>query len=214
VRNDLACVHIPFIKTVPALESLTVTMLDTAQSIVITSRKAVESLAPFSDDYHSLPVVAVGPATAGDLKKMGFDIVTTPEIHTAQAVVELLESNPLPEPILFPRGKLGGETLLNFFQDHNLTVISPVVYETQVRPVEVIQNALADVGMMDVIVLGSPSAVAVCKKLFETVTPVSRVATIGPTTASACRAAGIPVWLEGSGNAEELIEALTKRYEH
>ena len=214
VRNTLACEHVPFIETVLIHNSLTAEMLESAQSIVITSRKAVEALAPFADGYSSLPVVAVGPSSALALKQMGFNTVNTPETHTAVALIDLLALKPLPEPILFPHGDLGGETILKHFQEQHLSSIAPVVYATTARPGEVILAELAKIGTVDVIVLGSPSAVAVWKVLVETYNSTPLIATIGPTTAAACEQAGIPVWLQGRGHTEELIRSIIERYEN
>ena len=65
---------------------------------------------------------------------------------------------------------------------------------------------------LEIVVLGSPSALNVWKQINDIVKPAPLISTIGPTTAEACRQTGLPVWLEGSGESTGLIEKIIARY--
>ncbi len=205
--------HIPFIETTAVPDALTIAMLAEARSIVVTSRKAIDALRPFAADYSSLPIMAVGPASTHDLTALGFANVIMPTQYTARGVVEYLADHPLPEPILFPHGNRGGATVLEYLHKFGIKHTAPVIYTTRARSVGDLGNDLKNLTDVKVVVLGSPSAVSAWARISTTIKPAPKIATIGPTTTSACRDAEIPVWIEGAGEATNLNHLIAERYE-
>ncbi len=213
VADGIAWRHIPFIETIAVPDALTDAMMAQARSIIVTSRKAVDALHPFAAHYPSLPIVAVGPASADALRALGFANVSMPVEYTARGVAQYIADHPLPEPILFPRGNRGGATVLEYLRKFSLKHLAPVVYTTQERSAVDLGDDLNNLTHVKVVVLGSPSAVSVWTKISTAVTPAPKIATMGPTTTRACKNAQIPVWIEGAGEAAKLNHLISEKYE-
>lgn len=211
-KNGLSLIHIPFIETHGTPENLTSIMATAARSIIVTSLKAVAALKHHIGELRGRPIVSVGPATTGALTEAGFADVTMPAKYTAAGMIELLGTRPPPQPVLFPRGNRGGGTLIEYLNAQKLICITPIVYETCERDLAAIRVDLAAIPNLEIVVLGSPSALNVWKQINDIVKPAPLISTIGPTTAEACRQAGLPVWLEGSGESAGLIEKIIARY--
>ncbi|MCH8327133.1 MAG: uroporphyrinogen-III synthase [Candidatus Marinimicrobia bacterium] len=210
--DQLKWLHIPFIEITHLDHQVTLRNIQVAQSVVVTSTNAVPALKPYANALASLPIVAVGPATARALGQLGCENVSVPQRHDTQGVINLLEAAPPEQPVLFPRGNLGGATLLKYFQSAAIRHFSLMVYETRPRGIGDLRQQLEQVGHPDFIVLGSPSAVAVWQELAVAISPAPRIAAIGPVTALACKRAGLDVELTGNGDADLLVGDLMARY--
>ena len=210
--NQLNWLHIPFIQISQLAHQITSGNIEEAESVVVTSTNVVPALRPFAGALAATPMVAVGPATARALGEMGCENVRVPRQHDAQGVIDLLEAAPPRQPLLYPRGNLGGETLLRYFRSAEIRAFSPVVYETRPRGIDEIKRQLERGDHPDFVVLGSPSAVAVWQELSGTLSPAPRIATIGPVTTQACAASGLDVEFTGGGDAELLAAEMMDRY--
>ena len=193
-------------------ENLTSIMATAARSIIVTSLKAVAALKHHIGELRRRPIVSVGPATTRALTEAGFWDITMPAKYTAAGIIELLATRPLPQPVLFPRGNRGGGPLIKYLSARKLVCSTPIVYETCERDLASIRSDVASIPNLEIVVLGSPSALSVWKRINDIVKPAVLISTIGPTTAQACRQAGLPVWLEGSGESTGLIEKIIAKY--
>ena len=210
--NQLNWLHIPFIEISHLAHQINPGHIEVAESVIVTSTNAVPALSPFADALSATPMVAVGPATARALGEMGCVNVRVPPQHDAQGVIDLLEAAPPRQPLLYPRGNLGGDTLLKYFRSAEIRHFSPVVYETRPRGIDKISRQLERGDHPDIVVLGSPSAAAVWQELSGAISPAPRIASIGPVTTQACAASGLDVEFTGGGDADLLAAALMDRY--
>ncbi len=210
--NQLNWLHIPFIEISQLAHQINPGNIEEAESVVVTSTNAVPALRPFAVALAATPMVAVGPATARALGEMGCENVRVPPQHDAQGMIDLLEAAPPRQPLIYPRGKLGGDTLLKYFRSAEIRHFSPVVYETRPRGIDKIRRQLEHGDQPDIVVLGSPSAAAVWQELSGAISPAPRIAAIGPVTMQACAASGLDVEFTGSGDAELLVAELLDRY--
>ena len=129
-----------------------------------------------------------------------------PAKYTAPGIIELLATRPLPQPVLFPRGNRGGGPLIKYLSARKLVCSTPIVYETYERDLASIRSDVASIPNLEIVVLGSPSALNVWKQINDIVKPAPLISTIGPTPAEACRQAGVTGWREGAGESTGLIE--------
>ena len=174
--------------------------------LVFASVNAVES---FIGRTHTLGVpaqvlarcraLAVGDATASALGRAGIPVVFVPGefdgASLASAPVGPLER----KRVLLPRGNIARSTVPDILRERGAAVDTVTVYVTtgpeRVVAASLVRRVLS--GEFDVVTFASPSAASNFGALFRAdelgaVPDHARVAVIGPTTADAARALGLP----------------------
>ena len=201
--------HIPLIKIEAVSEAVDVHRLKECQSAIITSRSAVSAVDTHLKRLTHLPCYAIGEATQDHLVANGIASVLIPSQATGFDLVELLKAQPPVPPVYFPRGDLGGETVLAYLKDSGLSHYSPVVYRTLRRSREDILRDYWAATPPVAVALGSPSAVEVWQQVSKEFGTDIPVATLGPSTSRACHEAGLVVWQEASsGSRQDLADRL------
>jgi uroporphyrinogen III methyltransferase/synthase len=183
--------------------------------VVLTSVNAVDRFMAGLRDARALAgvaVAAVGPATAGALRRAGVEPDLVPTEHTARGLVEEF---PAADPdqrgsVLFPGADLAPETIPEGLREKGWEVRRVEAYRTV--PLAAPEPALlAQVADADAIVFTATSSVQafVALRTPEGVgVPVPpHVVCIGPTTAASARAAGISGVHEARGASAEGIVA-------
>jgi uroporphyrinogen-III synthase len=103
--------------------------LDTCDTLVVTSRNAIASLASRTG-LHTKPVFAVGAATAEELRRAGFTAVQSAN-GNAQDLADLVrESLPAPARIGYPCGQIRSPTLETTLRGAGYTIVAIEVYQT------------------------------------------------------------------------------------
>jgi uroporphyrinogen-III synthase len=116
--------------------------------------------------------------------------------------------------VLVPRAEDGRRELVDGLRAAGAEVIAPVAYRTVVAPREALAPLVdaARRGAIDAVAFASPSAVRSVVAAFEPdLLPLARaaLAAIGPTTADALRATGLPVVVEPArATAQDLADAI------
>lgn len=183
--------------------------------VVFTSQNAVECSFAVLRDARALGAVriaAVGSATAAALERHGVVADLVPELARAEG---LLAAFPAPtvagQRVLLPRALAGSAVLPEGLRARGYAVDVVAAYET-LRP-QVPEELLVAVAAADAVTFASGSAVAGLLALAgpERIPPV--VATIGPVTSAAARAAGLGVTVEAkAATPVALAEALAAHF--
>ncbi len=164
-----------------------------------------------------MTVYAVGPRTKEALERHGLTVHCIPEQYTAADLVVAIAAEELAgKRFLFPRGNLGTEVLAQGLRSRGALVECAEVYRTiQPAPADVETiSAMLKTGGVDLVTFASPSAVRHFAALFpdETMRSIARrtaFAAIGPVTASALEAAGVPAQVVAPHSTmEALLEAI------
>lgn len=156
--------------------------------------RALESAEPLGDVVGRTRVAAVGPATARALATVG---ITADLVGTSGARA-LAESWPAPATagarVLFARGDLAGPELVDALRAAGWAVDDVVAYRT-VPAGPAPDDVVADWrdGTIAAALLTSPSTVRALAARLGPPPAGVLLACIGPTTADAARAAGLPV---------------------
>ena len=201
-----------------ALDSLLAHVGD-AEWMVFTSSNAVEPVAArLAQLGRSLPpicrIAAIGDATAAAALASFGHVDFMPSRATAQALGRAL---PLNEGnlVLIPQGDIAREELVDLLRERGARVIAATAYRTLPgRGAEMLATLVRD-GQLDAVVFTSPStlrmapvAVGELVRLGERA-PVA--VCIGPTTASAARAAGLTSIAEArTQSVGGIVEALER----
>jgi hydroxymethylbilane synthase len=172
---------------------------------VFTSANAVEvfadrmdALKVHPDQLASLPVAAVGRATASAVAEAGLNLTLIPEQATADALAaklrQVMRAN---ARVLYPRSASGRDVLPNELRAAGFDVLAIDVYRTLPEP-NIDQRVLGRVrrGEVDVITFASPSSVRHLVALLESegiALNTIPVVCAGPVTAQAAREAGLLV---------------------
>ena len=201
--------HIPLIKMEAVSKAVDMIRLKECQSAIITSRSAVSADDTHLEQLGHLPCYAIGTATRDYLAANGIASVVIPPQATGFDLVEMLKSQPPLPPVYFPRGDLGGETVLAVLRDSGLPHYSPVVYRTSRRSSGDILRDYWPAAPPVAVALGSPSAVEVWQQVGKELGTDIPIATLGPSTSRACHEAGLVVWQEAaSGSRQDLADRL------
>jgi len=206
--NTAPIIHIPFIEIIPQEQAVDPIKLADCESVVITSPAAIGPISAHLPLLAGKPFYAVGPTTKARLEAAGVTNIAIPHVATGAALVELLGETPPQLNVFFPRGNLGGKTILAYLEAAGIPYYSPVVYHTAGRPVDSILQQLPAGADPLAAALGSPSGVAVWAQVNRARPLHCPIATIGPATTQACQGAGLEVWLEGSGEVRGLIQRM------
>jgi uroporphyrinogen-III synthase len=176
--------------------------------VVFTSANAVEAAGRLSADLSRTKVAAVGPATAAALRRLGTESAFVPDRFAAQHVVPGLE--PLVGArVLLPQADVDDGGLADAVRERGATVTVITAYRTV--PVERSASELAELRAADAVVLASGSA---ARSLASQGGPgEALVVCIGPRTAEAAGAVGLPVGLVADeATAKGIIHALTEHF--
>lgn len=153
-----------------------------AQLIVaLVARDGLEGLPAFA---------AVGPATTQGLREAGIEVALQPDAATGLDLARTVGAESLVggSRVLWPMADMGRQDGVELLREAGLEVVAPVAYSTvPLKP------ATEAVDRADLVLLASPSAVA-GYVLGESEQRGSLPAiAIGPTTAAAVTAAGLPL---------------------
>jgi uroporphyrinogen III methyltransferase/synthase len=181
--------------------------LGTYDILLFASVNAVES---FVGRTHILGVppgalarartAAVGEATAAALTRGGMKAVLIPEEFTGMSLVAALGDSLAGTRVLIPRGNIAREAVPDALRAKGAVVETVTVYVTT-KPEGIVAESFVHrvlSGEFDVVTFASPSSAANFGSLFRAdelsaVPDNARIAVIGPTTADAVRALGLPV---------------------
>lgn len=134
--------------------------LEGAQALITTSGNALRALehSGQSGQAFSLPLFAVGAATAALAREMGFERVTTGE-GSAESLVPVIASACTPEagPVVHLAGESLAWDLKAALENEGFTVHQPVVYRTVAATDFTAEAASAlEAGTLDGVILMSP----------------------------------------------------------
>lgn len=161
--------------------------------IVVTSGTTVDVLAAGAPDaWPDARLAAVGPATARRLAAMGREPDLVPSRHTGAALVRELKGIRR-KKVLYPKADLAPRTLADDLERRGADVVEVIAYRNVEPPGA--RAKLAEALPVDATLLLSGSA---AQRLAAAVEPdqhasLGRIYVIGPTTAAATRAVGLPV---------------------
>ncbi|KAG8435490.1 hypothetical protein GDO86_013428 [Hymenochirus boettgeri] len=152
------------------------------------------------DQWNSKPVYVVGKGTGTLVEEVGLSSEGE-GTGNAEKLADYICSKRLlcSSPIIFPCGSLKREVLPKRLQEKNIPLETITVYQTALHPA--IEDSLADYfakeGVPTIIVFFSPSGVKFCLGFFKEMLNdrfnQMKFVAIGPTTAEAMAAEGIPV---------------------
>ncbi|RME44872.1 MAG: uroporphyrinogen-III synthase [Caldilineae bacterium] len=177
--------------------------------------RALEAAGKRAAGLRALRIAAVGPATAGALRALGVTVACLPARHTAEALAAAM-GDVAGQRILFPAADIARPALETALQAKGAIVERVTAYQT--RPVTDAGDLPALLPTLDALTFTSPSTVQNFVALLETDAPANAtggavVACIGPTTAAAAEAAGLPVHLIAQPHtAEGLVQSLSAYY--
>jgi uroporphyrinogen III methyltransferase/synthase len=160
--------------------------------------------------FGSARLAAVGPATADALAVAGVAADLVAWVHTASGLCDsLVAAEPEGGRVLVPQAEAARPTLVDCLRAAGWSVEPVTVYRTV--PASPTGDAVAAAATADVVTFASPSAHRAFLQLVgpEQMPPV--VATIGPVTSDAVRAAGGDVDIEADPHSTAgLVDALVR----
>ena len=189
--------------------------------VVFTSANAVEHVwerlsatGPDPERAAWPPIAAIGPATAAALSARGLSAALVPEQHIAEALFEALarRARLAGARILLPQGNLARPILADLLREAGATVDAPIAYENVAAEMDPATLA----GPLDAITFTSASTVQNFAAQFDDPLAVvggALIACIGPITADAARACGLPVHVVAEPHTVDgLITALSAAF--
>jgi uroporphyrinogen III methyltransferase/synthase len=205
-----------------ALRAAAATVRDNAW-VVLTSRNAADRFMAELPDARALAgvlVAAVGPSTADALRMAGVEPDLVPGEHSARGLVEEFPDadSAAMNRVLFPCADLAPDTIADGLAQKGWDVARVEAYRTV--PLSAPEPAvLAQVALADALVLTATSSVQAFTALHtpdgSAVPPPPHVVCIGPTTAAAARAAGMPAVFEAWGaSADGIVAELVDHFAH
>ncbi|NII41643.1 uroporphyrinogen-III synthase [Curtobacterium flaccumfaciens] len=174
--------------------------------LVVTSATTVRVL---SERVASLPsgvrVAAVGTATARAARAVGWPVDLVPDDASAAGLVTALpDGAPL---VVHPRSDLAAPTLVDGLRARGTTVLDVVAYRT----VGTGDGQIALDPAPDVVLVTSGSVAREVTRRLTPLDPRTRIACIGPGTATETRDAGLPVHVVAAErSAEALLDAVVE----
>lgn len=179
--------------------------------VVFTSANAVEWFFAQGVPLQGQKLAVVGPATREALQERGFeaDLQATDAVADAlaQELVKLLGPE---DRVLFPRAEQGREVLPQILREKGMEVEAVAAYSTrEVADLEASVAALFAANTPNWITLLSPSAARAFLAAAGPRVRASKIASVGPVTSEAIRAAGVPVDAEARVHTSQgLVEAM------
>ncbi|MGN7192035.1 MULTISPECIES: uroporphyrinogen-III synthase [unclassified Curtobacterium] len=174
--------------------------------LVVTSATAVRVVA---GRVPRLPagvrVACVGAATARAARAAGWPVDLVPEDESAAGLVAAFPADA--GPVLTPRSEIAAPTLVDGLRARGLAVSEVVAYRT----VGTGDDPLVLTPPPDAVLVTSGSVADQVVRRMTPLDPRTRIACIGPSTADAARAAGLPVHVVArSRSAEALLDAVVE----
>lgn len=153
-------------------------------------------------------LAVVGPATAAAAAAQGWPVAVVALPHSAAGLIAtLLPRLPASATVLYPRAAGASPVLVNGLRALGARVTDVVAYETVASP----SAATLEEGV-DCVVFCSPSAITALRPHHQRLA-ARTIACIGPTTADAARAAGLPVQIvPGHATGLALANAVVDYY--
>jgi uroporphyrinogen-III synthase len=183
--------------------------LDRYDWVVFTSANGVAAVRRLAANLGEAKVAAVGPATASAVRKLGVDASFVPERFAAEEIVAGLQ--PLEGTrILLPQADVADPGLAEELRKRGAIVDAISAYRTV--EAERTAHELAELRSADVVVLASGSAArSLASHGWAADGPL--LVCIGPKTAEAARAQGLPVGLVAhEATADGIIHALVSHF--
>ncbi len=190
--------------------------------VIFTSANAVEAVCDRLDELSQRGVVprwpqiaVIGPATGKALQQYGLSPVLMPATHVAEALFEALRQHTalVGARVFLPQADRARPVLADLLRAAGAEVCAVVAYET----VSAQSGALLWPDSVDAVTFTSASAVQSFVALFDDPAQTlgqAMVACIGPVTAQAARALGLPVHaVAQSHTIDGLIAALTALFD-
>ena len=191
--------------------------------VVLTSANGVEhfwtALRAAGRDTRALAglsLCAIGPATAAAMDRHGARADLIPDRFVSEAVVEALRARQdlTGTRILLPRADVARAELPELLSLAGAEVSDVIAYRTVAEDVESedVRDRLRE-GAVDLITFTSASTVTNFVSRYGTDLGEAAIASIGPITSAAIRAAGLPVDVEAAEyTTRGLIDAILERY--
>ncbi|NNE72047.1 MAG: uroporphyrinogen-III synthase [Acidimicrobiales bacterium] len=182
--------------------------LDDYDWLLLTSTNSVERVAAVFEPGQraALPLAVVGTRTAAAATAAGFRVELVPDQYSGEGVLGAMPAPPASGgAILFPRASLGRDVLPDGLRAAGWRVDIIETYRTIAA--EITDDQRAAVADTDLVTFTSPSTFTA---YIENMTPdVGAIASIGPVTTAAIRAAGHEVAVEASPHTiDGLVEAI------
>jgi uroporphyrinogen-III synthase len=159
----------------------------------------LEALDMRADDLRGPRTAAVGPATAAALQEAGFPVDLVSDRHTAEGLLEaFVEHESLRgRRVLYVAAEGARDVLPDGLTRRGAAVTVVAAYRTldDEAGARAMREAIVR-SVVDVVVVAAPSAVRALERAAEGARARPRVATIGPVTTAAARAAGFEVVAE------------------
>lgn len=167
----------------------------------------------------NLSIAAVGPVTAGEVKKIGLQLSYVAQRHSGVALANELGSKLQGARVLLPRSDRANPDLPAALKRYGAQVTEVIAYRT-LKPKEIDQEKLRGFtnGDADAILFFSPSAVQhfaelVGSEQFRRIQDMLAITAVGPVTANALRERGIQhAVVAADTTAALVIEALEKHF--
>ncbi len=194
--------------------------------VFFTSKNAVERFLERIDTIDrdakvvllSRAIYAVGEKTEEALEAASVPVAGTPDVYSAEALAESFDGHDLTgKYFLFPRSNIGKDIIPTYLREMNAEVDEVTVYKNvspQQQDLDAVRTALLN-QEIDVVTFFSPSAARnfiqmMGKKCLEQ----TRVAVIGPSTATAAESLGLSVdIIAQQATAESLVETISEYFE-
>jgi len=167
-----------------------------------------------------VPSAAVGETTASALTSSGLSVVLVPGSFTGASLARALGDSLAGKRVLIPRGNIAGETVSDELRSRGAIVETVTVYVTT-KPEGIAAGSFVHrvlSGEFDVVTFASPSSAVNFGTLFRpdelaSAADHARFAVIGPSTADAVRALGLPVdMIARESTATGLVRCIEEFY--
>lgn len=184
-------VHIPLIERRYHPDAVSEAAGEPHDGWVLTSPSAVRAMTLAGVSPAAAWLACVGPATSRAVREAGWTVALQPEVFTASALVAALGSVD-GRRVIYPKADLASDEVAAGLRAAGAEVTEVVAYDNAPPPGSA--EAIRRRWPIASVVLFSGSA---ARRLAEAVPPpwsaTVRVVAIGPSTANAARAAGLPV---------------------
>jgi uroporphyrinogen-III synthase len=121
------CVHLPMI-TFTIIEQILA--FDSYDLLLFTSKQAVRSAEQLNPLWKEIPVIAIGDATAKEVKNLGGSLYYQPDTFYAKSVGEDIIEKFSNKNILYLRPKKVSFDTKNFLAQAGITLHEKIIYET------------------------------------------------------------------------------------
>ena len=228
-KEGAQALHFPTIKIIPPRDwsslDASLNKLDTYNWIIFTSANGVqyffERLLELNKDIRELKgvkICCIGPATAGQLQKMGIRVDLVPEYYISEGILKSFTGLNLREQkILIPRAAQARDVLPEGLKKMGAVVEVVAVYETvnSGKKKEDLLKLLRD-NRIDVITFTSSSTVTnfleIMGKDFACPSHI-KIACIGPVTAATAKKAGFQIDIQQEEyTMEGLVQSLLQYF--